>query len=129
MLEIKPVQEKKEQQRLALVCGAPYRPDDLMYVAYVDGTLVGISQFGYENKQAWVHDIVCAPTTDDWDALFIMGRQTVNFINLSGSSEAYIKPQGAEQIALARRIGFFEQTDGVYRMNLDGFFDHPCSHT
>ena len=128
MLEIKPVQEKKEQQRLALHCGVSYRPDDFMYVAYVDEVLVGISQFGYEGTAAWVHEIVCAPDTNDLDALFIMGRQTVNFINLMGTSQAYAAPSGAEQIALFSRIGFRAQPDGAYRMDLDGFFDHPCSH-
>ena len=129
MLEIKPVQEKAEQQRLALLCGITYRPDDFMYVAYVDEKLVGVSQFGYENGAAWVHEIVCAPDTDDWDALFIMGRQTVNFINLMGTSQAYATVgEDAPQKALFARIGFRAQAQGAHRMDLDGFFDHPCSH-
>ena len=129
MLEIKPVQEKKEQERLALLCGISYRPDDFMYVAHVDEVLVGISQFGYENGQAWVHEIVRAPDTDDLDALFIMGRQTVNFLNLMGTQQAYAAPEGAEQSALFARIGFRAQPNGTYCMDLDGFFDHPCSHS
>jgi hypothetical protein len=58
-----------------------------------------------------------------------MGRQTVNFLNLMGTSQAYAAPEGAEQSALFARIGFRAQQDGVYRMDLDGFFDHPCSHS
>ena len=129
MLEIKPVQEKKEQERIALLCGMEYLPDDLMYAAYVDGALVGASQFGYTARRAWIHHIAPAPQTEDWDALFIMGRQTVNFIDLSGTHEAWMTPQGEAQCALARRIGFREQEDGTWYMNLAGFFDHPCQHT
>ncbi len=129
MLEIKPVQEKKEQQRLALLCGVAYRPDAMMYVAYVDEKLVGISQFGYTNGKAQIYEITHAPDAQDWDALFIMGRQTVNFLNLSGAKEAYITPVGEEAQALARRIGFFSNEAQEWKMNLDGFFDHPCQHS
>ncbi len=129
MLEIKPVQSKEEQQRLALICEIDYRPEDLMYVAYVDGELVGVSQFGYTEKQAWIHEIVPAPGTEDWDALFIMGRQTVNFIDLSGTHEAWLAPCGETGCALARRIGFREKENGIWYMNLNGFFDHPCQHS
>ncbi len=129
MLEIKPVQTKEEQQRIALLCEMEYRSEDLMYVAYVDGEIVGASQFGYEDKKAWVHQIAPAPGKNDWDALFIMGRQTVNFIDLSGTHEAWMRPFGEENCALARRIGFREQADGIWYMNLEGFFDHPCQHS
>ncbi len=128
MLEIKPVQEKNEQERIALLCAMTYRPDDLMYVAYVDDVLVGASQFGYEEKQAFVHDLSPAIGQDDEDALFIMGRQTVNFIDLSGTHEAYMRPQTEQECARAKRIGFQEQENGVWYMNLNGFFSSPCQH-
>ncbi len=128
MLEIKPVQEKKEQERIAVLCHIPYRADDLMYVAYVDGEIVGASQFGYEDKRAFVHDLANAQDKNDADALFIMGRQTVNFIDLSGTHEAYIRPQTDAEKSMAKRIGFQAQENGLWYMNLEGFFNSPCQH-
>ncbi len=127
MLEIKPVQEKKEQERIALLCDIPYRPDDFMYVAYVDGEIVGASQFGYEEKKAFIHDLTHAVGKNDEDALFIMGRQTVNFIDLSGTHEAYLRAEDDAMRARAKRIGFREK-DGLWYMDLNGFFNSPCQH-
>ena len=37
MLQIKPIQEKEEQERICILCGAQYDPDLLAYAAYNDG--------------------------------------------------------------------------------------------
>jgi hypothetical protein len=60
----------------------------------------------------------------DFEALFVMGRGTLNFIDLCGVHYAYYKGTNIDE-PLLRAIGFKKEENGEYGINLEGFFtDH-----
>ena len=131
MLIIRPVQEKEEQKELCERCGVLYRPDALCYKAF-DGTaeeeitLLGVCQFDLGEKGI-LYDLKSPAGVEDEEALFIMGRQTLNFIDLCGTHDAYLD-EGCEMTDHLRYwLGFSHKT-GEWYMDLHGFFDEPCKH-
>ena len=136
MLKVLPIQSKAEQEALCARCGITYNPDLLAYAAIVDGETVGISQFKLTDKGGLIYDIAKvtdrAPAEDeaarnrsDFEALFVMGRGTLNFIDLCGVHYAYFKGENTDE-ALLREIGFKKGDDGEYGINLEGFFTDHC---
>ncbi len=121
MLIIKPIQEKERQKLYAGLCGVEYREDAFAYSADVDGRPAGICQFAIKGESGYIYDIENAKGVDDADALFIMGRAVLNFVNLCGCHDAFAEAE----TPMLRRIGFREK-DGVCKMVLDGFFEAPC---
>ena len=129
MLIINPVQEKAAQERFCADCGVEFEPDALCYAAFVDEKLVGICQFRPMAGGAHIIDLCRAVGTDDLDALFIMGRQTMNIIDLHGVHECFFDERavGETSVDFAKKLGFIEK-DGKLWVDLKGFFDSPCAH-
>ncbi len=131
MLIIKPIQTKELQESLCTLCGVPYRADCICYQAYLgegpddETTFVGISQFSVgetvgDRVIGRILDLKNPPEVEDEEALFIMGRQTLNFMDLTGSHEAYFS--GDADLHLIRWLGFRQTDDGWY-IDLHGAFD------
>lgn len=123
MLIIKPIQEKERQKLFAELCGVVYREEAFAYSAETDGKPVGICQFVIKGESGHILDIANAKGVDDADALFIMGRAVLNFVNLCGCHDAYAD----EETPMLHRIGF-RTRDGKVKMTLDGFFEAPCEN-
>jgi len=132
MLKVLPVQSKAEQEALCQKCNTPFRPDALAYAATVDDDLVGICQFkltaegGVLYDLAKVVDHVEPVAGSDFEAMFVMGRGTLNFIDLCGVHFATFV--GEADKALLRAIGFTQNDDGVWAINLEGFFTDHCGN-
>ncbi|MBQ4290534.1 MAG: hypothetical protein II719_04995 [Clostridia bacterium] len=129
MLLIHPVQTPEEQKSLCSLCGIPYRPGTFCYKAYEgtadeEQTLLGVCQFEPGNP-GFFYDLSSPPGVSDWEALFIMGRQTLNFMEQCGTKEAVVPAEGSVSPEWARKIGFAEE-GGVFRFSLTGFFESPC---
>ena len=125
MLKVLPIQSKLKQEEICIKCGVEYNADLLAYAAYVDDRLCGVCQFKLTDKGGLIYDL--APTTDflSRDALFVMGRGTLNFIDLSGVHNATYLGK-TEDEDLLRLIGFKKDDDGVFRIDLEGFFTDHC---
>lgn len=123
MLIIKPVQ-KDEQEKICRACGVEYREQEMAYAAREDEKLLGVCTFYMSGDTGYVTALRCARGVDDFEALFIMGRQTLNFIDLCGVHKAVFL---GEESRITKAVGF-KMTDGRLRMNLEGFFESPCSH-
>lgn len=126
MLEIFPVNDKKEQEKICSECGQEYNADAMCYSAYVDGELVGACQFVIREKSGVILSVTPAQGKNDEDALFIMGRQTLNFIDLCGVHSAFYS--GDDNVGLIKRIGFKKDSEGKWFMDLTGFFEAPCKN-
>lgn len=124
MLEIKPIEDKKTQKEYCVLCGVSYKADDMAYGASEGGKLLGVCQFRIGNGTGYIHDLICADGVDDFEALFLMGRQTLNFIDLCGVHKAEFC---GEESRLTKAIGF-KKDGGKLTMDLEGFFIEPCSH-
>ena len=132
MFKITPVNSPKEQKMLAEAVGCEYRP---LYFAYVmrdceTGELMGFSQFEIEADGGYIADLREAPGKNDVEAMFILGRQTMNFIDLMGMHKAYANANGNDE-RLLHAIGFRKTEDGRLFADMDGMFDgsHCSGHT
>ncbi|MBQ2765508.1 MAG: hypothetical protein IJF48_00790 [Clostridia bacterium] len=132
MLIIRPIQDKALQEELCGLCNVTYNPDLLAYGAWVRdelegdsvGDFVGICQFRM-GQTATITDLAKAVGTDDTEAMFIMGRQTMNFIDLHGVHYAYFEGDCDEKFI--KWLGFAKDENGKWGADLEAFFTHPCS--
>ena len=119
MLIIKPIQTKREQEEICVECGALYNPDALAYSAREDEALLGVSQFRILGQYAQIYDLCNVRGVEDFEALIIMGRAVLNFVDLCGVKEAYIS---ASNLSLNKALGF-KEVDGRWHLSLEGYFD------
>ena len=126
MFKITPVQSKEEQIELCRLCNADYRDGAFAYIMFdiETGDVMGMSQFEI-GESGYIYDIKEAPSHDDFEAMFILGRQTMNFIDTCGAHTCYAdKGAGAER--LLKAIGFKKNDDRLY-CDMTGMFDGHCS--
>jgi hypothetical protein len=127
MLEILPIQSKSEQEALAARCGIKYDRELLAYSAMLDGKSVGICQFSLKPGSGHITDLSPMPGVSDFEAMFILGRAALNFIDLCGVHEAYYDGQVNDETLICA-IGFSKNSDGRYYVNLTDFFTKPCQN-
>ena len=126
MFKITPVQSKDEQIMLCRTCGAEYREGAFAYIMFdIDtGDVMGMSQFEIGDA-GYIYDIKEAPGHDDFEAMFILGRQTMNFIDTCGAHTCYASKEAAAE-RLLRAIGFKEKEAKLF-CDMTGMFDGHCS--
>ena len=123
MLEIKPIQTKEEQKEICELCGVEFDSDCLAYSAKENGGLLGVSQFRIFGKYAVIYDLANALNIDDMEALIIMGKGTLNFLDSCGVEDVIMKTENRN---LHKILGFEKDAGGIYRVNLEGYFESPC---
>ena len=128
MLEVLPIQTKEEQEALCARCGIPFRTEMLAYRAMVDGELRGICQFTMGTEGGRIVDFAHAPNGYEFEPMFVMGRATLNFIDLCGVHRAFFDAEYDNEI-LIKAIGFSRNADGRFEMDLTDFFKEPCKHS
>ena len=133
MLKIFPIQDKNEQERACLRCRISYEADAMAYQATVDEQLVGICQFAIHPDGGILLDLAPLPDREaDHEALFLMARAALNFIDLCGVHRAFF--DGDPSLAgdsLLHAIGFRhpdDASDTRLTMDLTDFFSAPCQH-
>ncbi len=128
MLEIKPIEDKKEQEKLCAACGIAFQPELFAYKAYDNGVFLAAAQFDIEGKSAVIYDMRQVIGSEfDFEAMFILGRAVLNFLDLCGVETAYFDTKEAQDERLAKMIGF-KITENRYAITLTGLFTTPCSH-
>ena len=128
MLKVLPIQSKITQEEICLRCGVEYDPDLLAYSATVDDELAGVCQFKLTDKGGMVYDLAPVKDSFDFEAMFVLGRGTLNFIDLCGVHYAIYRGEVKdEQIErLVKAVGFKLTERGTYEVNLEGFFTDHC---
>ena len=125
MLKVLPVQSKAEQADICQKCGVTFQPDLLAYAATVDGRLAGVCQFKLTADGGILYDLAPASDFYDFEALFVMGRGTLNFIDLCGVHRAFF--DGAtDNETLIKAVGFKKNDQDRFEVNLEGFFTDHC---
>ena len=125
MFKITPIQEKLKQKEICQLCGAKFRPDAFAYQMYdvESGELMGMSQFEISDC-GYIYDIKETPQLDDFEAMFILARQTMNFIDTCGIHTVRA-PLDAASERLMTAIGFKSVGD-EYFCDMTGMFDGHC---
>lgn len=128
MLKVLPIQSKISQEEICLRCGVKYDPDLLAYSATVDDQLAGVCQFKLSDKGGLIYDLAPVKDSFDFEAMFVLGRGTLNFIDLCGVHYAIyrgeVKDDQTER--LVKAVGFKLTERGTYEVNLEGFFTDHC---
>lgn len=133
MFKISPIQNPKIQEEYALLCGTQYRANTFAYSMNdaESGNLMGFSQFEINEKGGFLFDLrLTEEYAEDYEAIFILGRATMNFIDLCGVHTLTAAPESANETIL-KAIGLKLNDDGNYFCDMTGFFDgsHCSGHT
>ncbi len=131
MFKISPVQDPALAENYAKLCGAKFEPTLFMY-AMTDtetGSLMGITQFEITKDSGYIHDLKEIPDGNDFEAMFILGRQTMNFIDLCGPKKCYASVNSGDKKLLSA-IGFKQDGDKLI-CDMTGMFDgsHCSGHS
>lgn len=122
---IRPVQTKEEQELVCKKLGCEYDADMLAYSARTEsGELLGVCQFIIKDETGYIKELVESKELDDYEAVFIMARATLNFIDLCGAKLAVYM---GEEKPIVRALGFKKNEDGRLTLDLEGFFEHKCA--
>ena len=128
MFKITPINDKSLQKKCADACGAEYISDFFAY-SMIDnetGELMGFSQFEINEKGGLISDLREPEGRADYEAMFILGRATMNFIDLCGNHICYAKKDAGEE-KLIRAIGFKKEENELLVCDMTGMFDGNCS--
>ena len=128
MFKIAPINERDIQKKYAEICGAEFL-DGFFAYAMTDnetGELMGFSQFEINENGGYIVDIRERPGLSDGEAMFILGRATMNFIDLCGSHVCYAKKDAADE-KLLHAIGFKSTVNDLLFCDMTGMFDGNCS--
>ena len=126
MFKITPIQEKTRQKEICALFGTEFRPEAFGYIMYDIDTeaLMGFSQFEIGDT-GYIYDLLPAKGDDDFEAMFILGRQTMNFIDICGAHTCYARKH-AGNARLLRAIGFKDKDESLF-CDMTGMFDGHCS--
>ena len=131
MFKISPIQSKELQSSYAEACDTSYKDGAFAYAMNdtESGELMGFSQFEITDNGGRLLDLREAPGHDDYEAMFILGRATMNFIDLCGAHTLYATADAGDNLLL-RAIGLKPTENGDYFCDMTGFFDgsHCSGH-
>ena len=128
MLIIKPIQDKEYQQTVCKECGFEYDSSLFAYSAKIDEQLIAACQFDIFGKNASItHFGMTANAEEDIEALIILGRAVLNFLDLTGVKTCTFDSTLDTSDKYAKMLGFKAQ-DNKKIILLEGLFDAKCSH-
>jgi hypothetical protein len=131
MFRISPINDISLQAEYAAQCGTAAKDGYFAY-AMIDvesGSLMGFSQFEIDCGCGYITDIRPKIGLTDFEAMFILGRATMNFIDMCGAHICRADKEAAEE-RLLRSIGFKSTDKDDWYADMTGMFDGHCDgHT
>ena len=127
MFKITPIQDKSRQKEICEMCGTTLRESFFAYIMYDCDTLevMGMSQFEI-GETGHISDLREPEGRSDTEAMFILGRQTMCFIESCGASICTAERDAGDP-RLLHAIGF--RDDGnMLSCNMTGMFDGNCGN-
>lgn len=127
MLEVLPIQTKEEQEAACAACLIPYDADLLAYKLLDEGKLAAACQFRISPRGGELLNISGVGGDMDTVHIMLLGRGFFNFADICGAKKAYLCDRALER-RLALAIGFSDDGNGEYSVDLTTFFSSPCQH-
>ena len=127
MFKISPVQDADLSKKYIQDIGGKYIDGAFVY-AMTDietNELLGASQFEITDTYGYIYTLKHANNIDDFEAMFILGRQTMNFIDLCGSHTCRTTIDAGDE-RLLKAIGFKESENKFLLADMTGMFDGKC---
>lgn len=127
MFKISAIQDKQLQKKYAEACGAEFCPDLFAYsmINQDNGELMGMAQFDISSDCGYIKTLRAKTGYSDFEAMFILGRSTMNFIDMCGNHFCKADVNAGEE-RLLRAIGFKLGEDGEYFADMTHMFDGSC---
>ena len=127
MFKITPIQEKSTQIDLCQHFGIEPIDDAFTYFMFdiESGEPMGLTQFEI-GEVGYIYNICEAQGRNDFEAMFILTRQTMNFIDKCGAHICGAASDSAPDTLLCA-VGF-KKIDGEYICDMSGMFDGNCGH-
>ena len=123
MLRARALRDIEEQKNCCTVCGMQHNPDMLYFAIFENETdCLGTMEFRFTKEGARITNVMPKTGTYDDEAMFILGKATLNFIDLVGPK--YVE-YAADDEKLCNLLEFYPK-NGVMQVNLVGYFDEPC---
>ena len=99
MFKITPVQDIALAKVYLEACGASMKDDAFVYAMIDVDTqdIMGISQFEILGEYGYIFDLKPKIGLDDFEAMFVMGRGTLNFIDICGVHNAFFDADFADE--------------------------------
>ena len=128
MFVISPVRDIEERKNITKALNIKDIEGTFMYSMKdkETGALLGASQFDIGEGYGYIYDLRCATTPFDFEAMFILGRATMNFIDLCEVHTCRIKKDASDG-DLYRAIGFRTEFPDYFECDMTGMFDGNCS--
>lgn len=128
MLIIKPIQDKSYQKEVCQLCGFKFEPMSFAYSENEDEKLIAACQFDILGANGTISDFgMVKGVEEDIEALIILGRAVLNFMELSGVETCTFDSTDANAYKYSKMIGFAKK-DGKKEICLKGLFDGKCNH-
>jgi hypothetical protein len=127
MFKISPIQDKNLQRKYAEACGAQCH-EELFAYSMIDqesGELMGFSEFDISETCGYIKNLRPRIGYSDFEAMFILGRATMNFIDLCGNHTCKAARDAAEE-RLIKAIGFKLDENGEYFADMTNMFSGHC---
>ncbi len=130
MFKISPINDKKQQELFSSVCGIKFCPELFAYsmIDQDSGELMGMSQFDILKDEGYIQALKPRVGYSDFEAMFILGRATMNFIDLMGAHACRADIDTADE-RLLRALGFKPDGDGFSADMTDMFNGHCDGHS
>jgi hypothetical protein len=126
VLKASPIQDKKEQEELCKLCGVVYKPNLFAYSQKENDSPIAISQFDINENGGIIYDLKMKDgLPDDIEALFILGRAVLNFLDLTGNNKCIFNVKDEHDKKMATMLRF-KETAGVWELYLEGIFEGSC---
>ena len=127
MFTISPINEEAKQKEYAKAAGTAFREGFFAYAMTnsESGELMGFSQFEIDEKGGYISDLKPRLGYDDFEAMFILGRATMNFIDMCGAHTCRAAKDCGDP-RLLHAIGFKTENGKDYTVDMKGMFDGNC---
>ncbi len=127
MFKIFPIQDEQTKKIYAEACGAEPMESAFAYgMADAESmAIMGFSQFDLDGERATLYSLKEKIGQSDFEAIFILGRATLEFCERCGAVFCYAKKDGADE-TLLRAIGLRSEEGDMLFGRIEGMFDGHC---
>lgn len=128
MFKISPIQNKQLQAKYAEDCEVEFYSEAFAYSMIDNETeeLIGMSQFDITEEYGYIYTLCSKKGVTDFEAMFILGRATMNFIDTCGNSICRASAYAGEE-KLLKAIGFVKGENEEYIADMKNMFNGHCN--
>ena len=120
VLEMRPVYTSYEREEYTKPFGITPEDDKVVICARYPDKFVGLAYVSAENENGTVHFLSLVDGYNDDTDIFLLGKAMLNYLDLHGVKNV-VYPDVTDP-ALAKRLGFKQNDDGIFTLCLEGYF-------